>query len=282
MGILFFKQIALLVWFSFVLIEFMHISLAAEPLFDIFGFTVTNSLLVSFVVTILLIIIAFSISNNISKKTSRFRAIVEDFFTFMLDLADSVGGKGARDFVPLVLTFFFFILLSNWLGLLPGFGSIFLEKVVHGEHEKIPLLRGATADLNTTLALALVSVFAIQYYGVSRLKLPYFKRFFNFSNPVDFFTGILELISEFAKIISFSFRLFGNVFAGEVLLAVVMSLVPVIAPLPFFGLEVFVGFIQAFVFAMLTLVFIQLATAGHGESSNHEGHEMGREVDYGN
>ena len=258
----------------------MHISLAAEPIFRIGSFVVTNSLLASFIVTLLLIIIGYSISKNISKKQTRFGAVIEEFFIFIIDLAESVGGKGALEFVPLVLTFFFFILLSNWLGLLPGFGSIMIEKIEDGHHEIIPLLRGATADLNTTLALALISVFSIQYYGVSRLKLLYFKRFLNFSSPVGFFTGILELISEFAKIISFSFRLFGNVFAGEVLLVVIMTLVPIIAPLPFFGLEIFVGFIQALVFAMLTLVFIQLATA-HEESVSREVHETGKEVEYG-
>ncbi len=259
----------------------MHISLAAEPIFHLGSFTVTNSLLASFIGSIILILIGFAVSRNISKKQTRFGAVVEEFFIFIMDLAESVGGKRALEYVPLVLTFFFFILISNWLGLLPGFGSIVLEKIEEGEHEVVPLLRGATADLNTTLALALISVFSIQYYGISRLKLNYFKRFINFSGPVDFFTGILELISEFAKIISFSFRLFGNVFAGEVLIVVIMTLVPVIAPLPFFGLEIFVGFIQALVFAMLTLVFIQLATA-HGESEEHAVHKSGKEVGYGN
>lgn len=244
----------------------MHISLAAEPIFHIGAFAVTNSLLASFFVTILLILAALFLSKNLSGKPSRFQAVVEEMFIFIMDLADSVGGKGARQFVPLVLTFFFYILLSNWMGLLPGFGSIMITKIEGGEHEVIPLLRGATADLNTTLALALISVFAIQFYGVSKSKLAYFTRFFNFKNPVSFFTGILELISEFAKIISFSFRLFGNVFAGEVLLAVIAGLIPVIAPFPFFGLEIFVGFIQALVFAMLTLVFIQLAVSHHAET----------------
>lgn len=248
----------------------MHISLAAEPVFELAGFTVTNSLLASVITTILLILVGLTVSKSLKKSPSRFRAVVEEFFIFITDLAESMGGKYATRFVPLVLTFFFFILVSNWLGLLPGFGSIVVERIVHGEHETVPLLRGATADLNTTLALAIVSVFATQFYGIKKLKLSYFKKFIDFSSPIKFFVGVLESISEFAKVISFSFRLFGNIFAGEVLLAVIVSLIPVIAPLPFFGLEIFVGFIQALVFAMLTLVFVNMATVGHGDSEEHE------------
>ena len=127
----------------------------------------------------------------------------------------------------------------------------------------MPLFRGPTADLNTTIALALISVFMIQFYGFKHLGLKYLKKFFNFSNPINAFIGILELISEFSRIISFAFRLFGNIFAGEVLLTVISFLIPFIAPLPFLGLEIFVGFIQALVFTMLSLVFISMATSHH-------------------
>lgn len=244
----------------------MHISIAAEPLFEIGNFVVTNSLLASIVTSIVLIAIALAISVVAKLRPNGFQTVIEGLLNFILDLAESGGGKAARQFVPLTLTIFFFILISNWIGLLPGFGSIFIEKVVHGEHESVPLLRGATADLNTTLALALVAFFSIQFYGISRSKLGYFKKFINFSSPINFFVGILEIVSELAKIISFSFRLFGNVFAGEVLLAVMISLVPILVPLPFLGLEVFVGFIQALVFAMLTMIFIQLAVSQHDEA----------------
>jgi F-type H+-transporting ATPase subunit a len=233
--------------------------------------------LASVIVSFLLIIFSAIIYFDLQNKPSRFRAAIEEMFIFMTNLAESVGGKKSREFVPLVLTLFFFILLSNWIGLMPGFGSILLNKFEDGHTEEIPLFRGATADLNTTLALAVISFLFIQYYGFAKLKLGYLKKFFNFKSPIDFFTGILELISEFTKIISFSFRLFGNIFAGEVLLAVVVSLVPVIAPLPFVGLEIFVGFIQALVFAMLTLVFIQMATLDHSEN-NEEHKTYGKEV----
>ena len=129
----------------------------------------------------------------------------------------------------------------------------------------VPIFRPGTADLNTTLALALFSVFTTQLFGVQALGMPYFKKFINFSSPIMFFVGILEFISEFAKIISFAFRLFGNIFAGEVLLVVIAFLVPVVIPMPFYGLEIFVGFIQALVFSLLSLVFYNMATESHDE-----------------
>lgn len=129
----------------------------------------------------------------------------------------------------------------------------------------VPLLRGATADLNTTLAIAIIAVVSVQYYGFQTLGAAYFKKYFNFSNPIMFGVGLLEIVSEFSRIISFAFRLFGNIFAGEVLLTVIAFLMPLIAPLPFLGLELFVGFIQALVFSMLTAVFLNMATMSHAE-----------------
>lgn len=191
--------------------------------------------------------------------------LFEEIFQIFLELSESVAGERAKQFLPLIFTFFAFILTANWLGLLPLVGSLGFYEVVHGEEVFIPFVRAATADLNTTLALAIISVGAIQFYGVKNLRLSYFGRFFNLSNPINFFVGILELISDFAKIISFSFRLFGNIFAGEVLLMVVAFLIPLVGSLPFFGLEIFVGFVQALVFAMLTLVFLNVATISHEE-----------------
>lgn len=142
------------------------------------------------------------------------------------------------------------------------------DEVEESEHEEktfIPIFRAGTADLNTTIALAIISVVVTQIIGFKYLSIGYLKKYFDFSNPLMFFVGILELILEFAKIISFAFRLFGNIFAGEVLIAVILFLVPVIAPMPFYGLEIFVGFIQALVFSMLSLVFFNMATISHDE-----------------
>lgn len=243
----------------------MHISLAAEPLFHVGSFTVTNSLLVSYISSLFIIIAAFFVKHGINKYPKKFQSTIEVAIEFYEDMAVSIGGTKALKFLPLVFSFFIFILVSNWVGLLPGFGSIGFHEVKDGHEVFVPLFRGATADLNTTLALATFSVVSIQIFGFAAHKFSYFKKFINFKSPIDFFTGILELISEFSKVISFSFRLFGNVFAGEVLLSVITFLVPVIAPLPFFGLEIFVGLIQAVVFSMLTLVFINMATVSHGE-----------------
>ncbi|MDZ7586932.1 MAG: FoF1 ATP synthase subunit a, partial [Patescibacteria group bacterium] len=164
---------------------------------------------------------------------------------------------------PLIASIFLFVMLASWAGLLPGSETIGFMKNIDGLKEFVPFFRGGTADLNITLGLAIFAVFSIQYYGYKTLGLKYFKKFFDLSNPINFFVGFLELISEFAKIISFAFRLFGNIFAGEVLIAVIAFLLPIIAPLPFIGLEIFVGFIQALVFATLTLVFITIATNNH-------------------
>lgn len=133
----------------------------------------------------------------------------------------------------------------------------------------VPFFRAGTADLNTTLALGIISVILIQVFGVKFLGLKYFTKFFNFSSPIMFVVGLLELVSEFAKIMSFAFRLFGNIFAGEVLLVVIAGISPLllkpITPMPFYGLELFVGFIQALVFSMLSLVFFNMATQGHDD-----------------
>ena len=163
---------------------------------------------------------------------------------------------------PLAATLFLFILLSNWVGLLPGMGTVGLH---HGEHAIIPFIRSGSADLNTTLALSFVVVFSIQFIGIASIGVvKYGKKFLvsPLKKPyiIGSFVGVLELLSEITRMISFSFRLFGNVFAGEVLLMVMLHLVPYILPLPFLIIEVFVGFIQAAVFALLTLVFIKMAT----------------------
>jgi F-type H+-transporting ATPase subunit a len=247
----------------------MHISLAAEPLFHILGMPVTNSLLVAVIISTLLIIFSLIISTRIKKIPEGAQLVFEVILDMLYDLAESIGGKNARRYLPLAFTFFIYILLCNWAGLLPGFGSIGFKEVKEGHEVFVPLFRGATADLNMTFALATISVVATQFYGFSFLKGHYLKRYFDFSSPIAAFTGFLELISEFAKILSFSFRLFGNVFAGEVLLTVIAFLVPYIAPLPFFGLEIFVGVVQALVFSLLTLVFINTATIAHGEEVEH-------------
>ena len=176
----------------------------------------------------------------------------------------SVLGDKIDKFFPILFSFFFYILLQNWFGLLPGIGSILIRITEGHEQILVPLFRGNNADLNTTLGLALISVSLIQYYSIKYMGIKgYLKKFLNFTNPIMFFLGILEIISEISKVVSFAFRLFGNIFAGEVLLTIIAFLVPVLASFPFILLEIFVGLIQALVFAMLTTVFISNAIAEH-------------------
>lgn len=242
----------------------LHISLAAETIFNIFGLAISNSMLTSWVVVAFLLLITLIVRRKLQLIPGNLQLIVEIAIGGLYDLFQSVTGDKTKKFFPLLATLFLFIIFSNWIGLLPGVGSI---GFFHQEDQRevfVPLLRSPSADLNTTLALALISFFSLQYFAIRTLGSKiYVSKFINFSNPIMFFVGLLELISEISKIISFAFRLFGNIFAGEVLLAVIAFLVPFwlfIAPLPFLGLEIFVGFIQALVFSMLTAVFLNVAT----------------------
>ena len=243
----------------------MHISLRPEIIGTLFGISVSNSLILSLITASFLVgggFLAVRSLRMIPGKAQNFiEALLEGILTFM---GQALGGKEqAKKFFPLVATIFLFILFNNWIGVLPGTGSVGFYEEHAGERSFVPLLRSANSDLNTTFALALISVIAIQWYGIRKLGfMRHISKFLVFtSGPIHFFVGILELIGELAKVLSFSFRLFGNIFAGEVLLLIIMTLVPVIAPLPFIMLEFFVGFIQALVFAMLTLIFLKIATA---------------------
>lgn len=287
-----------------------HVALAAEPLIHIGGFTITNALLTSWIVMALLIMAALIATRSYPKDLAAasdhdlvpggtFANFMEWVVVGMYGFAESVAGKWVSRFFPIVMTIFLFIVVSNWLGLVPGVGTIGVfehphDPSAHGyvangivmtaelAHEGegvilVPFFRPPSTDLNFTLALALIAVILSQYWGVKALNLSYFRKFFDlsgfkqgaFMGFIMIFVGALELVAEFAKIISFAFRLFGNIFAGEVLLMVVAFLVPYIVSLPFYGLEVFVGFIQALVFMMLTLVFFTVATIGHGSEKHH-------------
>lgn len=242
-----------------------EISIKPEPIFHINEFVVTNSLLTAFLVVIAFFFVAVKYYfDSKAEKKSRFYYFMHFIVNSIYSLFESVLGEKTKYFFPLLLSFFLFIILQNWFGLLPGIGSILIKVYEHGEYHHFPLLRGGNADLNTTFVLGITSVIMIQVFGIRFLGLKgYLKKFINFTNPINFFLGILEILSEFSKILSFSFRLFGNIFAGEVLLTIVAFLVPVLASFPFIILEVFVGFIQALVFSMLTSVFISGAIAKH-------------------
>lgn len=245
----------------------MHISIASEHIFTVLGIPITNTLLMSWIAMAILILTSFFATNKLKLIPKGLQSFFEAIVELILDFISQITGdrKQAEKFFPLVTTIFVFILLSNWLGLVPGVGTIGFFEVAHAEEGGylfIPLLRSTNSDLNMTLALAIVSVIATQIFGI--ITIGFFKhvsKYISFKNPVLTFAGILEAITEAVKILSFSFRLFGNIFAGEVLLVVMAFLLPFIAPLPFMLLELFVGFIQALIFAMLTLVFLKIAVS---------------------
>ncbi|MFA6410298.1 MAG: FoF1 ATP synthase subunit a [Candidatus Buchananbacteria bacterium] len=269
-------------------------TLFAEPIFHISNFTVTNSLLNSWIVLAIIVLSSVVIRKKINNIPKGIQNYLEIIFDSALNLADSVTGSREKSlkFLPLVLPLFVFILLNNWLGLLPGVGSIGFVQTHGGENIFVPLLRGATADLNMTLALAIMAVILTHIFGVITtsawshlnrfvgidllLEIP--KKVFKekeytaiLVNPIKFFVGIIEIIGEFAKVASLSFRLFGNIFAGEVLLGAMAAIFAFILPIPFMFLEIIVGMIQALIFAMLTLVFLTVMTTGHNEEHAQEG-----------
>lgn len=240
----------------------MEISLAAEEIINIAGFPITNTLLLAWITMGIIVFFGATSTYKLKLVPGRLQNLIEAIIEKSYDFVKSVIGsdKDTEKVYPIVVTFFVFILLSNWFGLIPGIGTIGISP----NHHFFPFLRAPTSDLNTTLAYAIISVIITNIFGIAAIGFfKHFGKFISFKGPINFFVGILELIAEVAKIISFSFRLFGNIFAGEVLLIVIAAMVPYIAPLPFLGLEVFVGFIQALVFSMLTMIFIKVAITEH-------------------
>lgn len=249
--------------------DFVPPTLGSENIFSIGSFEVRNTLITSLLTIIVLTAVGLFVKRRkYALVPSGIQNLVESLIEGLFNFFNTVvqDEEKNKKFFPIVTTIFLFVLTSNWMGLLPGFGSIGFWAEHEGHEVFIPYLRSTFADVNMTFALAIIAVTATQVMGIAMLGLKgYAGKFFvnPFKNPIGCFVGILELFSEFAKMISFTFRLYGNVFAGEVLLLVISFLVPYIAPLPFYGLEIFVGFIQALVFSFLTLVFLKLATTSH-------------------
>lgn len=287
-----------------------HIQLPAEayshdPLFSlpIIGeFFWTNTLTAMLIADALIILLALGVRRAATGGDlvpRGFAGAVEALLEVIYNLTETTAGKWARQIFPYFASITLFVLIINWMELIPGVDSIgiiehappnveghAIEQVgtfttlttEHGDYALIPYVRVLSTDLNFTVGLALISVFMTQVFGVRSLGINYFEKFINvggvFKRPVfgiiDFGVGLLETVSEISKILSFSFRLFGNIFAGTVLLFVIGTLVPVFAQSLFLMLEFFVGLIQAVVFGMLTMVFMAQATQGHG--GHDEGH----------
>ena len=306
-----------------------HIQLPAEPVLanQLFpGFYLTNTMVTTWLAIIVLVVVSLLATRRMKEVPTGLQNLVEVIVEFFLNLSESIAGADkARRFLPLVLTIFLFIMVANWMGILPGYGTIGRiespEDVIHHAHDKaekagkhlnleevklqvfdgdggfgilplgsydaemtaaeyeekhsagegkqagllVPFLRSANTEVNTTLAIAIVAMVMVHFWGFTTLGvLGHVGKFLDFSKgPIGFFVGILEGIGEIARLISFTFRLFGNIFAGEVLLIAMAFLMPIVGIIPFLGLELFVGVIQAFIFAMLTLVFASLATISH-------------------
>ena len=301
------------------------IILAPEHIFDIGPLEVTNTMFTSWVVVALMIVTVVLANRSMSLVPSGISGAVEAFVGgFYSFIENIVGEVNARRFFPVVATIFFYVLVSNYIGLLPinfavgrtepGAGetqAVFEQTSIAGidfafiplqadevdteEHAPLvpeageehgsfsgllaPYFRSVMTDVNAPLALAIMSFIFVEFWAFSSLGLGYLKKFFAFGNLlrgrpmgiIDVFVGLLELISELIRIVSFTFRLFGNIFAGEVLLLMMSFLVPLVLINVFYGLELFVGLIQAFVFAMLTLVFAQTAVSAHGDAHEEQG-----------
>ena len=238
-------------------------SFAPETIFQIGAFPVTNTILDTLLVDAVLIGSAFFITKKLTLiPVNSLQNAVEFMIETFYSLTESVTQNAVAKIFPYFMSFFLFILFINWSSLIPGVGTIGIRE--HGEI--IPLFRGATSDLNTTLGLALVSAVATHILSIRTIGLlDYLGRYFSL-NPINLFIGILEIISEITKVISLSFRLFGNIYAGEIVILTVSSIFAFIFPLPFLLLEVIVGLVQALVFSMLTMVFMAILATSHKES----------------
>jgi F-type H+-transporting ATPase subunit a len=266
-----------------------HVQLPAEGIFHIGGFTVTNTILASWLTIIVLVVLAWAVTHRIKLIPSRLQSLIEFALEWMLNLCKDVAGeKNGRRFFPIITTIFLFVLMNAWLSLVPGFGSILITGT---EGEAVHLLRGANTDINMPLALALISFIFVEYLGIrSHGGLGYMKKFINVgqfsrgvgqlfrgklraglgglsSGAIDIFVGALEGLSEVVRILSFTFRLFGNMTGGEILILMMIFLAPWILAIPFYGLELLVGLIQALIFGALTLVFATIAVAPHEEAA---------------
>lgn len=248
-------------------------TLASETIAHIGSFEIRNTLIMSWLAIAVLVVLALlARATGYKMIPGRLQAFFEMIVEGLFEFFDSImqNAERTRRFFPMVATMFLFILVANWMGILPGVGSITLPIMHEGHMMDAPLFRSMNADVNVTLVFAIFTIIVAQVSGIAALGiLPHLSKFFvaPWKKPygIGTFVGLLEFIGEFARILSFTFRLFGNIFAGEVLLMVMTALVPYIIPIPFYGMEIFVGFVQALVFAMLTLVFLSMAMTSHGD-----------------
>ncbi|MEI6580580.1 MAG: F0F1 ATP synthase subunit A [bacterium] len=272
--------------------EISHeVTIYAEPIFHIGNFQITNSLLTSWLAVLVVLALALAIRLKLKKIPGKLQNMFEVVLEGALSLCDQVTNdrKLSLKIFPFIFSIFLFILINNWLGLLPVLGSIGLVATEGAHSFFVPFLRSGTADINTTLALSIMVVIGSNLFGIIVVGL--WKSFNKYVNlkalaeipfkirkdpsvlivaPITFFVGLLELLGELAKIASLSFRLFGNVFAGEVLLVSMGAIFAYVVPGPFLFLEIFVGLIQALIFSLLATVYFTIASQDHSEHDEHE------------
>ena len=268
-----------------------EVTIYAEPLFKIGDFQITNSLLTSWLAVLVIIVFSLILRLKLKKIPGKLQHVFEIVLDGALSLVDQVTNdrKISNKIFPVVFSIFIFILINNWLGILPFIGSMGFYMMEEGHSIFVPLFRGGTADINMTLTLGIVAVVGSNIFGIITLgvwktinkyvKLQELGSIFTKVKkdpsvlvvaPISFFVGIIEFIGELAKIASLSFRLFGNIFAGEVLLSSMAAILAFVLPTPFLFLEVFIGLIQALIFSLLTTVYFTIAAQDHSEHEEHE------------
>lgn len=255
---------------SFFAATELHVSISSQPLFELWGLPITNAMLTGIAGAIITVAILWYVGGKVKRgKYNRFVGLVQWVFEGLLKQINDIipDKKLARKVTPLAVTIFFVVLINYWLSVIPGLDTI--------KWNGVPVLRSLTADLNFTLGLALITLVTVQIYAIKYLGVfgnggRYFRN--PIKDPIGAFEGVLELIGEFSRGVALALRLFGNAFAGEVLLIVIAVLTglvsAVVLPL-FLGFELFIGFIQAYVFFVLCLIFTSLAVAHHGPSPDH-------------
>ena len=234
-------------------------SLAPEVLFSIGKFPITNTVIDTLLVDAIILGLVLYIHKKHSVIPTFFQTLIELAMEQFYSLTESTAGKYTKQIFPYVMTFFLFIIISNYSELIPVITGIY----VHKGTDMVPLIRSASSDLNLTLALALISVITTHVMGIRATGVKaYLHRFFS-AKPLELYSGLLELISEFTKIISFSFRLFGNIFVGGIMLASITAFFAYVLPIAVLFDELFVGVIQAAIFALLTMAFMSIFTTAH-------------------
>lgn len=244
-------------------------------MFQIGPFTITNSMVGAVLASLLLLATTAYLARRATLVPGRFQSVVEFPIEWLAGIVRGTGGRRWREFAPLVIGIFFFVAVANLIGLLPGVGVVgVVEQGPQAEQLIVPFVRPAAADLNFTLGLAVVAFVAFVGWGIRANGVGGYLKELLIAEPA-YMTPLLtpiHIISELSRLISLSVRLYGNVFAGETLLAVMLFLVPVVIPAAFVGFELLVAFVQALVFALLTMTYITLAIAEHREHGTEAGH----------